>query len=42
MLFSLDWISGLVVGIDIMFKDDYTNGAIIIHLGIIRIVLEKL
>lgn len=42
MLFNIDWISGLAFGFDFVFKDDYTNGGIIIYLGIIRIVLERL
>lgn len=35
MLFSLDWISGITVGIEFVFPDEFTNGAAVINLGIV-------
>jgi hypothetical protein len=42
MIFSLEFISGLMFGVEVAFKNEFTKGAIVIDLGIFRFVAERI
>jgi hypothetical protein len=42
MNYLFGYISGFKLGIEIAFPDEFTNGAVIIDLGIFRFVVERI